>query len=75
MTDRRGHLATSMDSEILRQALLRDQWTDETLIVFPDGPFTLIARHPDWGGRRLLCVINDWGIPSFTEEGRHDQQR
>ena len=24
---------------------------------------------------RLLCVINDRGIPSFAKEDRHDQQR
>jgi hypothetical protein len=73
MPDRRGHVAASMDSEVFRKSLLGDQRTNRALIVFLDGAFTLIARHADWGGR-LLCVINDRGIPSFAEEDRHDQQ-
>jgi hypothetical protein len=74
VTDRGCHVAAAMDSEIFRKPLLCDQWTEETLIVFLDGPFTLIARHTEWGGR-LVCVINDRGIPSFAKKDRHDQQR
>jgi hypothetical protein len=58
MPDRRGHVATSMASEVFRKSLLGDQRTNRPLIVFLDGAFTLVARHADWGGR-LLCVIND----------------
>ena len=47
-----------MDSKLLRQPLLCDQWTDEALIAYLDRAFTLGARHSDWGGRSP-CMIND----------------
>jgi hypothetical protein len=72
VTDGGRHVAAAMNSKIPGRAILGDQRADEPLIVFLDGLFTLIARHPDWRGR--LGMINDWGIPSFTEEGRPDQQ-
>jgi hypothetical protein len=74
MADRDRHVTAAVNGKIPAWTVLCDQWTDEVLITFLNGAFTLIARHADWGGR-LLCVINDRGIPSLAEEDGHDQQR
>jgi hypothetical protein len=58
MADRDRHVAAAVNGKIPAWTVLCDQWTDEALITFLNGAFTLIARHADWGGR-LLCVIND----------------